>query len=64
MKKNLSWKFLLSLGVIGIVMGRLMLNSVLGEIIGVFGDIMFLLGVVNLVSALIKKRKASKNIDS
>lgn len=60
MKKSLSWQVLLLLGVIVIIIGRT-IGGVIGQIINVLGDILFLLGVVNMISTMLKKRKAENN---
>ena len=61
MKKNISWQVLLSLGFVLNLIGRF-LDGVIFSAIGVLGSLLFLLGIVNLVAMLIRKRKANKNI--
>ncbi len=55
--QDLSWQVLFLLGVIGIILGRL-LGDALGAVLGVLGDIFFLLGVVDFV---VLKRKQTKD---
>mgnify|MGYP001573237102 CR=1 len=59
MKKNLSWKVLLGLGLVLDLIGRF-LDGVILNAIGVLGDLLFLFGIVSLISILIRKIKANK----
>jgi len=61
MKKNLSWQVLLLLGVIGIIISRI-LDGVVFQAIGVLGDILFVLGVINMIRGMIKRNKESKTV--
>ena len=60
MKKNLSWKILIPLGVVCILIGRLVQGGVITDAIGVLGDIVFLLGAVNLIATFYKNKKAKQ----
>jgi hypothetical protein len=62
MKKNISWQVLILLGVVGIVISRVA-SGVIIDSIGVLGDLLFLLGVVNLISALVKRKKNTNVAD-
>lgn len=59
--KKLSWKILLFGGLLLDIIARFLQDNVLFQALGVLGDIMFLLGLVNLITILIKKRRAKKD---
>lgn len=59
MKNNISWKALLLIGVIAIVVSRVF-EGVVANAIGVLGDIVFLIGLVSMISSMIKARKDKK----
>jgi hypothetical protein len=59
MKKSISWKSLLLIGVLAILVGRT-LGGLVGSSIGVFGDIVFLIGLVNMISFMVKRRQENK----
>lgn len=62
MKKSLSWKMLLILGFAMHSIAYFIQDSYpLFSAVGVLGDIMFLLGLVNLISTLIKKKRDNKS---
>ncbi|MBU6431279.1 MAG: hypothetical protein KGJ58_00550 [Patescibacteria group bacterium] len=61
MKKNISWQVLLGLGLALDLIGRFLEGTVF-HAIGVLGDLLFLFGVINLITTLIIKRKVNKNI--
>lgn len=65
MKKNISWQMLIVVGLVGSLAGRFIISGVIGNAVGVFGDICLLIGIVNAIVALIKSRKERKlGIDS
>lgn len=59
MKKNISWQMLIVIGLVGDLVGRFTVG-VVGDAVGVAGDICFLIGIVNMIVALIKNRKERK----
>ncbi|MEI7425666.1 MAG: hypothetical protein WCK16_01910 [Candidatus Moraniibacteriota bacterium] len=59
MKKNIPWQALLTIGLVGAIVGRF-IGGVVGDAVGVLGDICLLIGIANMIVALIKKRKEKK----
>lgn len=57
MKKNLSWPVILVLGVVGDLIGRFIQGGVITEGIGVLGDLLFVVGVIYMIIALVKRTK-------
>lgn len=65
MKKNISWQMLIVIGLVSFLAGRFIISGIIGNAIGVFGDVCLLIGIVNAIVALIKKRREKKiSIDS
>ena len=63
LKKNLSWQVLLIGGFVLHLLGYFLNTySVVFSGLGVIGDIMFLLGIVNFITYLIRRKKAQKKI--
>jgi|GEM_PF-3993348 len=62
MKKNISWQVLIIIGLVGIITGQFIIIGVIGNAIGVVGDICFLIGIVNMIIAFAKGRKEKNNI--
>lgn len=56
MKKNISWQVLVAVGLIGSLAGRF-IGGIVGNAIGVVGDSCLLIGIVNMIVALIKNRR-------
>lgn len=59
MKKNISWQVLIIIGLSGDLIGRFTIG-VIGDAIGVVGDICFLIGMANMIVYFVKKRKIKK----
>ena len=57
MKKNLSWPVILVLGVVGDLIGRFIQGGAITEGIGVLGDLLFVVGVIYMIIALVKRAK-------
>lgn len=55
MNKNISWSTLLLVGLIALGLSKL-IGGVIGSAIGVLADIFLLLGIVNGVANLFKKK--------
>ena len=59
MKKNISWPVLIIIGLVGDFIGRFT-DGIIGDAVGVIGDICLLIGIVNAIVILIKRRKIKK----
>jgi|GEM_PF-6049031 len=60
MKKNISWQVLLVIGLICWITGRFIIVGVIGNAIGLVGDICLLMGIVNMIIYFVKRRKIKK----
>ena len=56
MKKNISWQVLIVIGLAGDLIGRFT-DGVIGDGIGVIGDVCFLIGIANMIVAFVKNKK-------
>jgi hypothetical protein len=59
MKKNISWQVLIIIGLVGDLIGRFTVG-IIGDAIGVVGDICLLIGIANMLVAWIKNKKFKK----
>lgn len=61
MKKNISWQVLIVIGLVGDLIGRFTVG-IIGDAIGVLGDICLLIGIANMIIAWLKNKKIRKEM--